>query len=58
MLIGAKIDIIEKGVDNMKLDFVKEVEQRKEAILKDLTGLIQINSELTTFDEKRARTFW
>lgn len=37
----------------MKLDFVKEVEQRKEAILKDLTGLIQINSELTTFDEKR-----
>ncbi len=37
----------------MKIDFVKEVEQRKEAILKDLTGLIQINSELTTFDPKR-----
>ena len=28
----------------MKIDFVKEVEQRKEAILKDLTGLIQINN--------------
>ncbi|PKK87096.1 MAG: dipeptidase PepV [Tenericutes bacterium HGW-Tenericutes-8] len=37
----------------MKIDFVKEVEQRKAAILKDLTGLIQINSELTTFDPKR-----
>lgn len=44
---------MKKGVDNMKIDFIKEVEQRKDAILKDLTDLIKINSELTTFDEKR-----
>ncbi|CCV65799.1 Acetylornithine deacetylase [Paracholeplasma brassicae] len=37
----------------MSIDFRKEVEKRKEAILKDLTEIIQINSELTTFDEKR-----
>ncbi|MDY0209887.1 MAG: dipeptidase PepV [Acholeplasma sp.] len=37
----------------MKIDFTREVEIRKDEILKDLKGLIQINSELTTFDPKR-----
>jgi len=37
----------------MKIDFKKEVLKRKEDIIKDLQGLIRINSELTTFDENR-----
>lgn len=37
----------------MNINFVEEVTKRKEAILKDLTELIQINSELTTFDPTR-----
>lgn len=37
----------------MSYDFKKEVEARKNDIIKDLQGLIQINSELTTFDPKR-----
>lgn len=37
----------------MNIDFTKEVEIRKQEILDDLKGLIQINSELTTFDPKR-----
>ncbi len=37
----------------MNINFVEEVSKRKEAIMKDLVGLIQINSELTTFDPNR-----
>lgn len=37
----------------MNINFVEEVSKRKEAIMKDLVGLIQINSELTTFDLNR-----
>ncbi|MCU0104814.1 dipeptidase PepV [Acholeplasma vituli] len=37
----------------MNINFVEEVTKRKEAIMKDLVGLIQINSELTTFDPNR-----
>ncbi|MCF7932107.1 MAG: dipeptidase PepV [Acholeplasmataceae bacterium] len=35
------------------IDFKKEVEKRRDEILNDLTGLIRINSELTTFDPNR-----
>ncbi|MFU8792829.1 MAG: dipeptidase PepV [Acholeplasmataceae bacterium] len=37
----------------MKINFKDEVLKRKEALIKDLKGLIQINSELTTFDPNR-----
>lgn len=37
----------------MNINFTEEVSKRKEAILKDLIELIQINSELTTFDPNR-----
>ncbi len=37
----------------MPFNFKKEVELRREEIIRDLKGLIQINSELTTFDPKR-----
>ncbi|QWB95292.1 dipeptidase PepV [Mycoplasmatota bacterium] len=37
----------------MKLDFKKEVEKRKELIIDDLTKLIKINSELTSYDPHR-----
>ena len=37
----------------MKIDFKKEVLKRKDEFLKDLKTLIQINSELTTYDPKR-----
>lgn len=37
----------------MPYDFKKEVLLRKDEIIKDLQGLIQINSELTTFDPNR-----
>ncbi|MDL2292142.1 dipeptidase PepV [Acholeplasma sp. OttesenSCG-928-E16] len=37
----------------MEIDFKKEVESRKDAIINDLVGLIKINSELTSFDPNR-----
>lgn len=37
----------------MKIDFKQEVIKRKNEIIKDLTGLIKINSELTTYDPNR-----
>ena len=37
----------------MNINFKEEVLKRKEEIIKDLTGLIKINSELTTYDPKR-----
>ncbi|MGE4320313.1 MAG: dipeptidase PepV [Acholeplasmataceae bacterium] len=37
----------------MSFDFAKEVLKRKQQIIDDLTGLIKINSELTTYDPKR-----
>ena len=37
----------------MKIDFKNEVLKRKEEILDDLAKLIEINSELTTYDPKR-----
>lgn len=37
----------------MKINFKEEVLKRKEQLIKDLQGLIQINSELTTFDPNR-----
>jgi succinyl-diaminopimelate desuccinylase len=44
---------IEKGDDMKMINFKEEVLKRKQALIKDLTGLIQINSELTTFDPNR-----
>ncbi len=37
----------------MKIDFKQEVLKRKDEIIKDLTGLMKINSELTTYDPNR-----
>ncbi|MCD4826199.1 MAG: dipeptidase PepV [Acholeplasmataceae bacterium] len=37
----------------MNINFKVEVLKRKEEILKDLTGLIKINSEMTTYDPNR-----
>ena len=37
----------------MTINFRDEVLKRKDELLKDLTQLIQINSELTTFDPNR-----
>ncbi len=37
----------------MSFDFAKEVLKRKQQIIDDLTGLIKINSELTTYDPNR-----
>lgn len=37
----------------MAIDFKNEVLKRKEEIIKDLQGLIRINSELTSFDPNR-----
>ncbi len=37
----------------MSFDFSKEVAKRKEQIIKDLEGIVKINSELTTYDPKR-----
>lgn len=37
----------------MAIDFKNEVLKRKEEIIKDLSNLIKINSELTTFDPNR-----
>src|SRR5690625_3490837 len=37
----------------MKINFKDEVLKRKDDIIKDLTNLIKINSELTTYDPKR-----
>ncbi len=37
----------------MKIDFKNEVLKRKDEIINDLTGLIKINSELTTYDPNR-----
>ncbi|HKL61252.1 MAG TPA: dipeptidase PepV [Acholeplasma sp.] len=37
----------------MNIDFKNEVEKRKDQILSELTELLKINSELTSFDEKR-----
>ena len=37
----------------MSYDFKKEVDLRKDEMIKDLQGLIQINSELTSFDSHR-----
>ena len=39
----------------MSYDFKQEVEKRKDDMIKDLQGLIQINSELTTFDPTRVK---
>ncbi|MDY0074942.1 MAG: dipeptidase PepV [Acholeplasmataceae bacterium] len=38
----------------MKIDFKHEVLKRKEQLIEDLQRLIQINSELTTFDPNRS----
>lgn len=38
----------------MKINFKEEVLKRKDDLIKDLQTLIQINSELTTFDPNRA----
>ena len=37
----------------MNINFKNEVEKRKDQILSELTELLKINSELTSFDEKR-----
>lgn len=37
----------------MKIDFKKEVLKRKDQMIKELQGLMQINSELTTYDPNR-----
>src|SRR5690554_7534233 len=37
----------------MKIDFKQEVLKRKDEIIQDLTGLMKINSELTTYDPNR-----
>ena len=37
----------------MNINFKEEVMKRKDEIIKDLEGLIKINSELTTYDPKR-----
>ena len=37
----------------MSIDFAKEVLRRKQDIIDDLTGLMKINSELTSYDPKR-----
>lgn len=37
----------------MKINFKQEVDKRKKEILADLTGLMKINSELTTYDPER-----
>lgn len=37
----------------MKIDFKQEVLNRKEDIIRDLKGIIKINSELTTYDPNR-----
>ncbi len=37
----------------MKIDFKQEVINRKDDIIRDLKGLIKINSELTTYDPNR-----
>lgn len=37
----------------MKIDFKKEVLKRKDLLIKDLSNLISINSELTTYDPMR-----
>jgi succinyl-diaminopimelate desuccinylase len=37
----------------MSINFKEEVMKRKDALIKDLTKLIQINSELTTYDPNR-----
>ena len=44
---------IEKGDDMMNINFKEEVLKRKQDMINDLSGLIQINSELTTFDPNR-----
>jgi succinyl-diaminopimelate desuccinylase len=36
----------------MSINFKEEVLKRKDELIEDLTKLIQINSELTTYDPK------